>query len=457
MFFGRTILPAFLVAGLLACDGSGAGGSQDGAGSRLQDVLDRVGAGKLPDRGPVQVRGEVRYVATDGDDANPGTKELPWRTPGHAVRQAKPGMTILMRGGSYPPFAIETVDGTAEKPIVLAAAPGSRPVISGGPVLVRRAYWQLVGLEVRPGPHPGVRFTGPGAHHGVLANSVVRDGSAAYGVSVDLGATHVTIEGNEITNIWRGADVDAHGIVIQPDAVGVRILANEIHGNSGDSIQCIGPNQDAPDGQPARDLLIEGNYLHGDRENAVDIKHCVDVTIRGNVAVGYRRSATSNGEAIVIHKGARNVRVEHNDISESSRGIVTGVGASGILVRRNVIHAPVDEKIGILFGEGSGKTALHNTIVGAARGVQVLSTASGVTVRNNLFSGVAQPVTGNAVVESNLFHGAPVAGRAAISGDPLLDGEFVPRAGSAAIDRALPGDEAPFCGAAPDLGANERC
>lgn len=478
--FRRMVLPALLVAGLLACGGGGRSGSSSGSGSdgggdaggglgkRIEDALDRIGGvdrlpgrdggtGSVDDRGPSLEPALARYVATDGDDANPGTKELPWRTPAHAVRNAEPGMKILLRGGTYAPFTIDTVDGTAAKPIVLAAAPGSRPVISGGSVLVRRAWWELEGLEVRPGANAGVRFTGTGAHHGALRNSVVRDGSAAYGVSVDLGATHVTIEGNEIMNIWRGADIDAHGIVIQPDAVGVRILGNEIHGNSGDSIQCIGPDQDAPSGQPARDLLIEGNFLHGDRENAVDIKHCLDVTIRGNVAVGYRKSATSNGEAIVIHKGARNVRVEHNDISESSRGIVTGVGASDVLVRRNVIHAPVDERVGILFGEGSNKTAIHNTIVGANRGVQILAEARGVTVRNNLFSGVTQSVSGAASVDSNLFHAAPVAGAAAITGDPLLDGEFVPRLGSPAIDSAVPGDEAPHCGVAPDVGANERC
>jgi nitrous oxidase accessory protein NosD len=481
----RILVSVLLAAGIGACSGSGPGGgigpsTDDGAlgesggrfGDRIEDILgggsidrppsrdgDRPAPlpGREPEPQPAPAPALVRYVATDGNDANPGTRELPWRTPGHAVAQAQPGMHILLRGGTYPPFTIGAVDGTAEEPIVLAAAKGSRPTIEGGPVLVRRAHWQLEGIEVRPGANAGVRFTGPGAHHGVLRDSVVRDGSAAYGVSVDLGATHITIENNEITNIWRGAGVDAHGIVIQPDSVGVRILGNEIHGNSGDSVQCIGPGQDAPNGQPARDLLIEGNLMYGDRENAVDIKWCEGVTIRGNVARGYRRSATSNGEAIVIHRGARNVVVERNDISEASRGIVTGVGANDITVRRNVIHQPVDEKVGILFGQGGNQVARHNTIIGAARGVQVLADAYGVTVRNNIFADVAQSLSGSATVERNLFHAAPTAGSGALSGDPMLDGEFFPRPGSPAIDAGLPGDGAAICGAGPDVGANERC
>ncbi len=477
--FSRLIVTSLLAASLAACNGQGTDGSgplgPDDLGNAIGDAIGDViggkgGSGGVP-TSPTPTPSEpkpaepttpedpavLRYVATDGNDGNPGTKELPWRTPGHAVRQAQPGMKILLRGGTYGPFTIDAVDGTAEAPIVLAAAPGSRPVISGGTVLVRRAHWQLEGLEVRPGANAGVRFTGSGAHHGVLRGSIVRDGSAAYGVSVDLGANRITIEGNEIMNIWRGADVDAHGIVIQPDAVGVKILGNEIHGNSGDSVQCIGPNQDAPAGAPARDLLIEGNLFYGDRENAVDIKWCEGVVIRGNVARGYRKSATSNGEAIVIHRGARNVVVERNDISEASRGVVTGVGANEIVVRRNVIHRPVDEKVGIIFGEGSSQVARHNTIVGASRGVNVLAEARGVTVRNNIFSGCSQSVTGSATIDSNLFFGSPSAGSGAVTGDPQLDAEFKPAAGSAAIDRAVPGDEAEVCGTAPDFGAIERC
>src|SRR5690606_34028735 len=125
---------------------------------------------------------------------------------------------------------------------------------------------------------------------------------------------------------------------------------------------------------------------------------------------------------------------ERNDISEASRGIVTGVGAKDITVRRNVIHQPVDEKVGILFGQGGNQVARHNTIIGAARGVQVLADAHGVTVRNNIFADVVQSLSASATVERNRFHGAPTAGSGALTGDPLLDGEFLPRAGSPAID-----------------------
>lgn len=453
--------------GGIAGPGGGDGGlvdTWDDWRARIEELLN--GGGTKPGTSPgtqppvegpgPQKPALVRYVAVDGSDAFPGTKEQPWRTPAYAVTQAEPGMRILVRGGTYPAFVIDGVDGTARAPIVIAAAPGSRPVIEGGTVLVRRAYWELEGLEIRPGSKPAVRFTGASSRYNVLRNSIVRDGTAAYGVSVDLGATYATIEGNEITNIWRGADVDAHGIVIQPDSVGVRILGNEIHGNSGDSIQCIGPGQDAPEGAPARDLLVEGNLLYGDRENAVDVKMCEDVVIRGNVIHGYRKSATSNGEGIVIHKGARNVVVEYNDISNVSRGVVTGVGARDVLVRRNVIHTPADERTGILFGEGSNFAARHNTIIGADRCLRVLVEAKAASVENNIFSGCTQSATGTATVENNLFFNSPLAGAHGITADPQLDAEFRPAAGSPAIDRATVGD-VDYCGKAPDIGAVERC
>ena len=43
----------------------------------------------------------AHYVATDGNDAGPGTADSPWATINHAADEAKAGDTVIVRGGNY--------------------------------------------------------------------------------------------------------------------------------------------------------------------------------------------------------------------------------------------------------------------------------------------------------------------------------------------------------------------
>lgn len=87
------------------------------------------------------------WVAPDGSDAARGTREEPFASLHTALRQARErrrlddpsvsaGVRIILRGGIYrlhEPVLIHQEDsGTAEHPLVIAAAPGEQPVLSGG-------------------------------------------------------------------------------------------------------------------------------------------------------------------------------------------------------------------------------------------------------------------------------------------------------------------------------------
>ncbi|MBN1676271.1 MAG: right-handed parallel beta-helix repeat-containing protein [Kiritimatiellae bacterium] len=70
--------------------------------------------------------GVVRYVAPDGDDANPGTEQKPWKTLSAAVKASTrpgPGDTVLIKAGTYveTPFWKIHVHGSAEKPATFKA------------------------------------------------------------------------------------------------------------------------------------------------------------------------------------------------------------------------------------------------------------------------------------------------------------------------------------------------
>lgn len=123
------------------------------AQERLQEI-ERLERG-LPARDPAATRlvlpqppkaAVTYFVAADGDDANPGTKERPFRTLEHArdaLRQLKRagglpagGAEVCLRGGDYrvtQPWELSAEDsGTETAPIVYRACEGETPRLRGG-------------------------------------------------------------------------------------------------------------------------------------------------------------------------------------------------------------------------------------------------------------------------------------------------------------------------------------
>ncbi|MBN1675037.1 MAG: right-handed parallel beta-helix repeat-containing protein [Kiritimatiellae bacterium] len=75
---------------------------------------------------PARAAGIIRYVAPNGDDANPGTAAQPWKTLRAAVQKSRrpgPGDTVLIKAGTYvesPSWWIH-VHGAADNPITFKA------------------------------------------------------------------------------------------------------------------------------------------------------------------------------------------------------------------------------------------------------------------------------------------------------------------------------------------------
>jgi hypothetical protein len=103
------------------------------------------------------------WVAPTGSDRNPGTQAQPLATPNAALRQARDlrrlhdapvagGVHIWLKGGEYrmaEPWFFRPEDaGTADSPTIVAAAPGERPVLSGGVSVTswRKAVGKIAGL-----------------------------------------------------------------------------------------------------------------------------------------------------------------------------------------------------------------------------------------------------------------------------------------------------------------------
>ena len=86
------------------------------------------------------------YVATNGNDSNPGTQMAPWRTIQHAADTARAGSTVYVRGGIYEELvSINRSGNTRDGFITFQSSPGETAVIDATHFTPsgRRAYLRL--------------------------------------------------------------------------------------------------------------------------------------------------------------------------------------------------------------------------------------------------------------------------------------------------------------------------
>jgi hypothetical protein len=148
-----------------------------------------VTAGDTPSQPP----GPALYVATNGNDSNPGTLSQPLQTVQRAVDLAQAGTTIYLRGGTYAPSTNVQLlkDGTASQPITLRTYNGERAILDGesmpftpgavdssiprpqrGAIHVEGDHWHIIGLEIINGPYG---IFGLDTNNSVFERLVTRD------------------------------------------------------------------------------------------------------------------------------------------------------------------------------------------------------------------------------------------------------------------------------------------
>jgi hypothetical protein len=367
-----------------------------------------------------------RYVSTDGRKENSGSDQSPWDLDTGMSRIGTPGVRVLCvkagrNGTAYAVTRTLTAqaDGTATAPLVLRSDPRntSQPVlrdVSGKSLLLisGRHHWIIDGLtfDLNRQPASGLVFDPDTprrtpTHHIGLLNSDM--GNSGRGAVVARGQ-HVVIRGNRIHDNFQPSGADAHGILVDTkmevaggserptadDPPGpVLIQRNWIHDNGGDGVQCEFYSKD-PAKEP-HDLVIEDNRMwtsagnRGRTEQAVDIKECARVSIRGSKSpedtdpnaadqksYGFTNNAQGNGRgggAIVVHIGAHDVVIENNRIWDSCSGIGIGRGDNAFLpthhvvVRRNLIFSIKKngsgcDGFGVQVNHATDLDIYHNTI-----------------------------------------------------------------------------------------------
>ncbi len=331
----------------------------------------------------------VYFVAPDGDDNNDGSEQHPWLTIQHAVSNAGPGTTILVKDGVYNEQIIFTASGTGEEcRIVLKNYPGASPVIDGSGIsaadsvqglisITDKDYITIQGLEIRnfqtdtPDVTPVGIFIGGSSHNIKLLNNNIHhiathapvdgelSGADAHGIAVfgtvSSNSTHsIVIQGNELHHLTLGS---SEAVAINGNVEHFTVAGNIIHDCDNIAIDCIGFEGMAPDDSvdQCRNGLIKDNFVY-------------NISSFGNPSYGDVYAASG-----IYVDGGLNVTIEENVVTGSDIGIEIasehqGKKSSHILVRNNILH--------------------HNALCGIAMGgydQQRGSTENCVIVNNTLY------------------------------------------------------------------------
>src|SRR4051812_5714365 len=85
------------------------------------------------------------YVSSAGDDANPGSLALPFKTINKAAQLAEPGDTVTVRAGIYRERVSPAKGGTEAKRITYQSYPGEIVIIKGSEIFTN---WKKVSNNI---------------------------------------------------------------------------------------------------------------------------------------------------------------------------------------------------------------------------------------------------------------------------------------------------------------------
>jgi len=472
---------------------------------------------------------QIYHVAKNGSDNNPGTETSPWATIGKAAKTLGPGQAVYVHAGTYYERVTTVNPGTSSKPIWLMEAPGENVVIkgttgsSGGPfVRITKPYWIVDGFEIDAGGSyaHAVRFDG--TNHAVARNIDAHNGigNAAIVFYKSEDSALLSSKVHEYTLTENGSPKDSHGVLVYSYSKRILVKGNDSWGHSGDDLQCVDENGGSPpdgtvDPDDPVDITIEGNRYgntHPDlnktprkrtRENAVDIKTCRNVTVRGNKMFGFRPAGTApGGAALVAHVDADRVLVENNrfwdDGLAASLGSATNCCLGWVVFRRNLVFDSTTQSGGSGTGVGSGDgvrvgpasrfEAYHNTfhkipdealrlgddgVVNRAVLINNIVAEAGRAI--NIYpQNVSTCTSCNFTSDRNLFWKAPLPNgwqydqTSVLNKDPMFvadpsKNDYYTKPGSPARDKALPEPlfvdpaHSGYCHGGPDIGFLESC
>ena len=415
------------------------------------------------------------------------------------IKAAVPGNVITLAAQDYTELIDIDTSGSAEAPITLRGA-GIDSTLIHGRISIRAnvGHWVIENLSIdAQGVNNDAIHIYTNTQHLTIRNVQLYGGTQGghYGIRVGDGSANILIEDAHIHD-FSGGGTDAHGIGIGA-ADNVTVRRCRIHDNRGDGVQSNTSDDTTvpPPPRPSH-ILIETSEIYSNSENAVDIKSTLGIQIVNNRLYHYRPSGSSDGTAIQVQYGARDVQIIGNTISDAVVGIEVTQGKkngtvypdtpSRVTIQQNFIHDTVVDSAAstgsgtaITLRAGSAFKIYNNTLAniptyGLYLGKADAAKPSDIDVRNNVLQGVLRDaefsppvldISGLTFDHNHYTTGLidkwsltdwPAQGleKSATGGDPQIDAQGQPQAGSPLVDSGVQLGLA-FTGSAPDRGWSE--
>jgi hypothetical protein len=166
------------------------------------------------------------YVSPQGNDSNPGTFLLPWKSIRKAADSVSPGSRIFIRSGIYHEYISIHRSGTESLPILFTAYPGETPVLDGENTLpnteeglfsINGDWVEVSGLEVKNSNYMGISLYGK---HNTVTNVYVHN---SWRNGIYMNGDYGTVQDSRV---WRnsmhnefGVDTGSSGIAASRDEV----------------------------------------------------------------------------------------------------------------------------------------------------------------------------------------------------------------------------------------------
>jgi parallel beta-helix repeat protein len=299
------------------------------------------------------------YVATIGNDSNPGTESLPWKTLAKAASMATANVTVFIKQGNYRERLVPVNSGTPGAPITFTCYPGDSATITGVGMTSPTGWWGgLIWIQ--------------GLKH-IKVSGLRVTNSVNTGIQVE-NSSYITIEKNLVDSTYSpGIKVHAcNNVVVQGNEV--------VHG-------CLGLEEESVSVSATNFIEIRGNLVHDGMTEGIDVKvgssngivtknevynqgldrsgiyvdawdsHEVNIDIFDNISHNNGCGLSVGAENDGLIEG---IRIHHNKAYNNSRGVwVAGMGIgqkhlfNNIAIYENDFH---DNGFGIEIGGYTGTT-----------------------------------------------------------------------------------------------------
>jgi len=288
------------------------------------------------------------YVATNGNNANTGSLNSPWKTIQYGIDQLKPGDVLNIKAGTYKEIIEIGVSGTPGKYITIKNYQNDEVIIDGSEIDL--AVFSLLWTDQAYLRIQGIHFT----------NAI---GNDKEGISLQGGAHHIEILNNKISNIKYTA-VHDNTVTFDENAVPLNVYAD----SPTDSIHNIlikgneifnnvsGYSENISVGGNLSTFIIEDNIIHDNTNIGIDVGGNYDIgdpipvpanlnhgrygIIRNNLV--YNCNSPYSTAAGIYIDGGRNIIVENNICYHNGYGGEIGCEENGdtsnITFRNNIFY-----------------------------------------------------------------------------------------------------------------------